>query len=281
MTNRTEAVLHANTSPPLLRRVVAIVRKRYGLRETDRLARKVSRSLRTRGLLGTARLCTAVFFKPSLRKSAIRPAVKSPSDFDLRFGVDTSAWLDVTDLDIEEHLRTNTVGYQPTPPELLRETIDALNICHDQFTFVDIGCGKGLTLLAASEYPFRKIIGVEFSPTLSRIARQNASKFLQHFQSRPDIEVVSSDARQYRLPEGPLVLFMYNPFTGDSMKGMVEKLAADRKARPRDIYVIYVAAVEKRFFRSFSLLKNSFLQIPPGTPSGPSGFASDYRIYKV
>jgi hypothetical protein len=46
---------------------------------------------------------------------------------------------------------------------VLRETLAALPIAYDKFAFVDCGSGKGRTLLIASEFPFKFIIGVEFA----------------------------------------------------------------------------------------------------------------------
>jgi tRNA G46 methylase TrmB len=33
---------------------------------------------------------------------------------------------------------------------------------YSQYTFIDVGSGKGRVLFVAAEYPFRKVIGVEF-----------------------------------------------------------------------------------------------------------------------
>ena len=54
--------------------------------------------------------------------------------------------------------------YQPTDPALFQEMMASLPIEFDQFTFVDLGSGKGRTLLMASEYPFRKIAGGPLKP---------------------------------------------------------------------------------------------------------------------
>jgi predicted RNA methylase len=55
--------------------------------------------------------------------------------------------------------------------------VDALlrNIGEDlhRFSFVDFGSGKGRVLLVASHYPFREVVGVEFSPELQKIAEGN------------------------------------------------------------------------------------------------------------
>src|SRR5229473_3258379 len=42
--------------------------------------------------------------------------------------------------------------YQATEPTLFREMLEALNIDFTQYTFIDLGSGKGRTLLMASEY---------------------------------------------------------------------------------------------------------------------------------
>ena len=62
--------------------------------------------------------------------------------------------------------------YQPVPPEQFREMMAALAVYLDQvsnfsqFTFIDIGSGKGRALLLATEYGFSRIIGIELLPEL-------------------------------------------------------------------------------------------------------------------
>ncbi|MGA8860958.1 MAG: hypothetical protein WB506_13210, partial [Candidatus Sulfotelmatobacter sp.] len=71
--------------------------------------------------------------------------------------------------------------YQPTQPDLFREMLESLrqqSHCdfHD-FVFVDLGSGKGRTLLMASDYPFRHIAGVELLPALHQVALENLRKY--------------------------------------------------------------------------------------------------------
>ena len=67
--------------------------------------------------------------------------------------------------------------YQPTESALFHEMLEALrqqihSDFHD-FVFVDLGSGKGRTLLMASDYPFRRIVGVELLPALHQAAQEN------------------------------------------------------------------------------------------------------------
>src|ERR1700691_4568599 len=67
--------------------------------------------------------------------------------------------------------------YQPTEPGLFHEMIDAMcehnHIDLSEFVFVDLGSGKGRTLLMASDYPFQRIVGVELLPALHETAKGN------------------------------------------------------------------------------------------------------------
>ncbi len=70
--------------------------------------------------------------------------------------------------------------YQPTDAALFQEMMSSLPIAFSEFTFVDLGSGKGRTLLMASEYPFRRIVGVEILPELHRAAEKNIAKLPEH-----------------------------------------------------------------------------------------------------
>src|SRR5580704_1011434 len=84
-------------------------------------------------------------------------------EFDVTHGVETSTRAHPTDLKISSPNSLSSAGYWPTPPELFHEAFSTFSINYSEFTFIDFGSGKARVLLLASDYPFRKIIGVEFS----------------------------------------------------------------------------------------------------------------------
>ena len=109
------------------------------------------------------------------------------------------------------------------------------------FTFVDIGCGKGLTLLLASDYGFRSVIGVELDPRLVEIARRNVRAFITP-RSRHGrvIDVVHHDAANYEFPAGaPTVAFMFNPFGEDTLRAVLANMQRSLEQSPRPFYVAY------------------------------------------
>ena len=129
--------------------------------------------------------------------------------------------------------------YQPTDPALFREMMANLPIAFDQFTFVDLGSGKGRTLLMASEYPFRRIVGVELIAELHRAAEENIRVYHSATQQCKQIEAVLADAREFELPEEPLALYLFNPLPERALSEVLQRLKKSLKRVPRPVWVVY------------------------------------------
>lgn len=159
------------------------------------------------------------------------------------------------DLDYDWDHRVNTTGgtvgwrerllglflspYQATEPAVFQEMMAALPIDFREFTFVDLGSGKGRTLLMASEYPFRRVIGVEIIPELHRAAEMNVRDYQSATQRCRRLEPVCADAREFVLPEEPLVLYLFNPLPEAGLKEVAENLTHSLTRSPRPVYVVY------------------------------------------
>ncbi len=107
------------------------------------------------------------------------------------------------------------------------------------FTFVDLGSGKGRVLLMASDYPFKRIIGVEFMPDLHRTAQENIAGFSSDEQQCKQIEAVCMDARDFEFPPGPLVVYLFNPFSEATFVRVLENLRLSLEQVPWPIYIAY------------------------------------------
>src|SRR5262249_1769176 len=105
------------------------------------------------------------------------------------------------------------------------EMMADLPIHFDDYTFIDLGSGKGATLLYASEYPFRRIVGVEFARELHDIARRNIVAYKSSTQRCRVIEAIHADAAEFQFPSGPLVIFANNPFGPAVWSRVFENLA--------------------------------------------------------
>ncbi len=133
--------------------------------------------------------------------------------------------------------------YQPTESTLFHEMIEALHAqpvfdCRD-FLFIDLGSGKGRTLLMASDYPFRRIVGVELLPALHEAAFDNLSKYKNEGQKCFALESICADATEFPLPAEPTVLFLFNPFSEPGLRRVIANLEKSLRAHPRKVYVLY------------------------------------------
>ncbi len=139
--------------------------------------------------------------------------------------------------------------YQPTDPALFREMLAQLmpadtmlasaKFNFREFTFIDIGSGKGRVLLMAAEYPFRRIVGIELLPDLHRIAQENIAKYRSDSRQCFAIESLCADARDFVFPPEPLVLYLFNPLPEAGLEELLGNLETSLRNQPRPVYVLY------------------------------------------
>lgn len=109
---------------------------------------------------------------------------------------------------------------------------------HSQYTFVDIGSGKGRMLFLAAELPFSKVLGVEFAIDLHRQACANIQRHNHLKQKCAGIESINADAAGFEFPSGNLVIYIFNPFGPEIMGRMLENLARSIETNPRHVVIL-------------------------------------------
>jgi SAM-dependent methyltransferase len=198
------------------------------------LVYRARRALRRHGVGGVAR--------EGLHRLAAIPAQRRQRhrdrDFDRANAVDTAGIVHLGGLEIVSDNRELGTRYQPTNPDVFRTLVEALPIDHREFAFVDYGSGKGRALMLAAEFPFRRIVGVEFSPELTEIARRNLESFGRERRSSTEFELVCVDAVEYDIPDEPAVLYFYNPFAEQVLRRVLERIRASLQARERPAFIV-------------------------------------------
>lgn len=169
--------------------------------------------------------------------------------FDARFGTDTSAPT------FESDQKTDVHFYVPTTASIIYEIIASLAIRPDTFTFVDMGSGKGRALLIASEFPFRKIVGIELSQQLHEVAKRNVELYKPASQQCTAFDLKCMDALAYDYDNTPLVLFLFDPFGREILEQVIAKLETSLKASPREAHVVYVYPQFEDVFERSTVLK--------------------------
>jgi len=174
-------------------------------------------------------------------KSAASLKVRAAEDwwFDWTRCVDTAA-------DAIAHRATDTAGpqrdgyvYGPARAHNVRAALRQLPIGDPaDYTFIDLGSGKGKVLFLAAEMPFKRVIGVEYSAAMHSGAESNLRKLKRRRAGTAPIELVHGDAASYEFPAGNLVLHMFNPFGPEIMGSVMSNLQEAIRREPRHVLIV-------------------------------------------
>jgi hypothetical protein len=151
-----------------------------------------------------------------------------------RLGIDTAGTLGMQELGIDE---PGHGEYGPTPFRDFQSMFRRVPIRPGQDVLIDYGSGKGRALILAANYPFRRIIGIEFSQALNDIAERNVAAARGHVRCE-DVTTVVTDARQFVVPPDVTVAYFNNPFDRSIFEGVLAQLRASVTAHPRRLHLV-------------------------------------------
>jgi hypothetical protein len=219
----------------------------YMPKVTRTVVPRIKKSLRERGLVTS--LCRSFLLPVHLLKEyraarSLRPDDYA-SEFDKEYGVDTEGrfggWTYLSDLDIPSPNWIDGNDYTAIEPERFERVLASFDIAVEDFTFIDFGSGKGRALLLASNYPFKRIIGLEFSPELHRTAEENVSHYSSATQKCRDIQSLNVDFVDFELPAEASLLFFFNPCRTRVRSEVVAGIGRSLLSHPRSLYMAYIA----------------------------------------
>jgi SAM-dependent methyltransferase len=175
---------------------------------------------------------------------ALSYRAEKDASFDSRYGTDTAGRVQPSELGIaDDSVREKAILYLASPAGVTRWMLKNARVDPVEFSFVDLGCGKGRVLLLASELRFRQVIGVEISDELCAIARRNAETFQPR---RSQITVHNGDATRFDFPDSNLLIHLYHPFDPELTLRIFTQLGDQLANKPRRVvvaYLLYTAAV--------------------------------------
>jgi len=227
----------------LVRRAAGSVRARGLSGALGNFNRRFSQSIRRRGIMRAF-----VGLVRNAPEYPVDPLPPQPDPFDQFYGTDTGGFILGHDLSTR-----SDVAYLGCSPSSLTQALTDLAINYEDFTFIDLGCGKGRALLVAAQFPFRRLLGVEIAGELCDTARANATL-------KPDwaarISISQMDATKVIFPDGPLLLYFFNPFFAPVLREVLKNLERQLRNSPRPAFILY--ADNPRFtdvMGSFEFLK--------------------------
>jgi predicted RNA methylase len=188
--------------------------------------------------------------KTSEKKRRLLPGLKvadgfTRHPFDIAFGLRTSGLIPGRHLKSGHPHDRHATAYFGVAPSVFRELLRRWRQSHpaapiEQTTFVDFGAGMGRAMLIAALQPFRAVVGVELNPALVRLARRNMTRWRKIANPQAPMRLVSGDVADYRIPTGPCVAFLFNPFGATVMRRLLRAMSQSFARRPGELDILYV-----------------------------------------
>jgi SAM-dependent methyltransferase len=140
------------------------------------------------------------------------------------------------DLQIQRHAKE----HYPSPPYKVMRALQSLQRQMGGFGdagFVDYGCGAGRAMIIAAEAGFTNITGIELSPKLLGVCRENIVKYSGR-NSAASMVVMEQDATTYIPDKSSTVFFFYVPFSPEAYSKVIANIALSVEKYPRTIYLL-------------------------------------------
>ncbi len=167
--------------------------------------------------------------------------------YDYLNGVDTFSPVPREEI-FDDSIVEQSNRYVPSTFDLIKSSINLIQDSLDlsESKFVDYGSGKGKVLIGGSKFPFKKLIGIEYSDKLHNIASNNIRKL--GLENR--VVLYNSDATQFCPSENDRVLYFFNPFMGELLDNCLKNIVNNRvKDKPK--FLIYANPVEDETFGKY------------------------------
>ncbi len=151
-----------------------------------------------------------------------------------RLGVRTSGMVELSSLGIHNE---DSIEYTPMGYHALFSVLRRIPLAVSDVSFLDYGSGKGRAIVVAATFPFRRVVGVDMSENLNRVARANIER-MRHKKAGA-VEVLQCNAREYEVGEEINLIYCFNAFLGDTLEQVVKNILVSHKRWPRTIYIVY------------------------------------------
>lgn len=152
---------------------------------------------------------------------------------------------------IDNEVTKFAVRYSATPIHDIFEMLSRSHInINSQYGFFDFGCGKGGVIVAALEYGFKNVGGVEFEPRLYEVLKSNFEK-LDTFGDK--LELICGDAAKLETELDKYNVFhLYNPFRTPIMEQVIKHISESIKRNRRKVYIL-----DRCYYEAGKVLRDS------------------------
>lgn len=131
----------------------------------------------------------------------------------------------------EENEHNN--NYSKSPQKILEKIFREIDFSKPH-SFLDLGCGKGYVMVNAAKYPFIHVGGVEYTPELCDICKNN----LEVLKLEQKIQVFNCDAKEFRYYADYDVFYFCNPFDETILSVVAKKIYESHRYNECTLYYL-------------------------------------------
>ncbi len=140
-------------------------------------------------------------------------------------------------LTIASEHRAAGEAYEATPRRVIGWVQNLLPRDVANWSFIDVGAGRGRVVAAAASYSYRQVLGVGFAAELQRDARRYIASMPAEGRMACEVDVIEADATTFEIPAGPCFFYLYNPFDAPVLRKFLANVIASHQDQPRQIRI--------------------------------------------
>jgi len=133
--------------------------------------------------------------------------------------------------------------YQAASYRVLFQIFNRLTHLQSEFSFYDIGCGKGRVLFVAGMRGFKHIYGIEMNPKLLELAKTNLETLNDDQKIR--IHFSQENALDFNYDNRKAIYFLFNPFNAEILEQVLDRILLQNK---QACYFVYMNPIHKAVF---------------------------------
>lgn len=156
--------------------------------------------------------------------------------FDWRYGTDTVREVALDELGIAKR-DEGALDYQASRTRYFHKLLERID-AQPGSVFVDLGAGKGRTVMLAAEHGYRRAVGVEFSAALCEAGRRNIAQFRKRRPVTTEMVMVQADAAEYPIGDDENVFYV-TAFGTPTLSRVLDNIVASIRRAPRTIKLAY------------------------------------------
>lgn len=154
--------------------------------------------------------------------------------YERRLGIRTRTPIELATVGVND---PEAVVCSPVPYAAFFRAIRFVGAEYENSTFVDYGCGLGRPVCCAALMPFKRVVGIELAPQIAERARENVESARRHFRCQ-NVEIVTANAMEWRVPADATVFHFYNPFVGKTLRTVLREIGRSLRESPRLAWIM-------------------------------------------